>query len=437
MPTGESFAAPSTAMLMAELEFLSKLSQVVASTSELQPILDWIVRETTALLSADEGTIRLPDPATAGDPMKTRVRRQARGAESGSWPPAVSLSVEGFLSLETGPLATPDLHADPRFPGLRTPVTRVRALLAVSLRVEGRITGMLAVTHHEPGRHWMPNEIQLLTIVANSSASVLEQARLRAEAVERRRLAELTRRMEEELDQARDIQMGLVPKRPLQVGPWLAAGRIQPARQVGGDAFSYYALPPDRMAVAIADVSGKGVPASLLMSSVQASLRAFCDGRWPIPEAMRQLNESVARAAQGGKFITLFYAEIDAAARRLRYSNAGHNFPMLRRADGSLELLRAGGLPLGIFESTDFEMGEVGFTPGDSLLLYSDGVSEALNPREEEFGEERLQARWSEFGGRPPGEVLAALLGEVTDFRGTAVQSDDITLVVVGAAGTS
>ena len=218
----EPRSTPNAEMLMAELEFLSKLSQVVASTLELQPILDWIMRETTALLSADEGSIRLRDPELAGDAMKTRVRRPAHGGESGSWPPAVSLSVEGFLSMKGATLATSDLHDDPRFPGLRGTSTRVRALLAVPLTVGGQMTGMLAVTHNEPGRHWMSNEIQLMTIVANSSASVLEQARLRLVAVEQQRLAELNRRMEVELAQAREIQMGLVPTRALNVGPWQA-----------------------------------------------------------------------------------------------------------------------------------------------------------------------------------------------------------------------
>ncbi len=434
MEQASGTALPNAQMLMAQLEFLSKLSQVVASTSELQPILDWIVRETISLLSADEGTIRLPSPEATADPMRTRVRKQSAGIVSGSWPQAVSLSVEGYLSLRGDCLATPDLHDDDRFPGLRGNPTRVRSLLAVPLHVDGRMIGMLAVTHPEPGRVWMPNEIQLLTTVANSSAGVLELARLRAEAVERQRLLQLQRLMEAELEQAREIQMGLVPTRPLRVGPWEAAGRIQPARMVGGDAFSFYPLASGRLAVAIADVSGKGVPAALLMSGVQASLRAFCDGHWAIPDAMRHLNHSVVRSAQAGKFITLFYAEVDPQSACVRYSNAGHNYPLLRRTDGSLEPLKTGGMPLGLFEDTAFAEGQTAFAPGDSLLLFSDGVSEALDAERHEFGEERLERIWREIGDRPPTEVLDRLLAELADYRGPADQSDDVTMVVVGAA---
>jgi serine phosphatase RsbU (regulator of sigma subunit) len=273
----------------------------------------------------------------------------------------------------------------------------------------------------------MPNEVQLLTTVANSSAGVLEMARLREEKRKHDQL-------EAELKQARVIQMGLVPARPLRVGPWEAAGHIEPARTVGGDAFSYYPLARERLAVAIADVSGKGVPAALLMSGVQASLRAFCDGHWAIPDAMRHLNQSVVRSAQPGKFITLFYAEVEPQSNRLRYSNAGHNYPLLRRADGTIEPLKTGGLPLGLFEDTAFAEGETGFAPGDSLLLFSDGVSEALDVDRREFGDERLERIWREIGHLPPTDVLDRLLAELAGYRGSAEQSDDVTMVVVGAA---
>jgi phosphoserine phosphatase RsbU/P len=344
----------------------------------------------------------------------------------------VSLSVEGFLTVRGEVLATPDLHDDTRFPGLRGKPTRVRSLLAVPLRVGGQMTGMLAVTQPMPGRHWMPDEIQLMTIVANSSAGVLEQARLRLEAAERARLAEAAQRMDAELAQAREIQMGLVPASALRMAGWEAVGRIDPARMVGGDAFNFYPLGEDRFAVAIADVSGKGVPASLLMSSVQASLRAYCDGRREVPDAMQHLNRSVARSARHGKFITFFYAEIDPQAKTLRYSNAGHNYPLLRRADGSLEPLKTGGLPLGLFEDGVFAEGRTGFGPGDALLLYSDGVSEAINTAGEDFGEERLERLWSEHGAGRPQAVVDLLMHELAEFRGPAAQNDDVTLVVVG-----
>jgi phosphoserine phosphatase RsbU/P len=424
---------PDAQRLQAELQFVTELCEVVASNAELQPILDWIVHKTTGLLSADEGSIKLLGPEMAGPSVKTIIRRENPGLSSGSWPQAASMSVMGFLLHRGEALASSDLPADPRFPGLRSGSGRVRAVLAVPLKVGNRITGMLAVTQAEPGRQWTPHDAQLLAIVASNSAAVIEQARLRVENLEKQRLEEETRRNERELEQARQIQMRLVPTGPLVVGPWQVEGRVVPARMVGGDAFNYRELGEGRLGVAIADVSGKGVPAALLMANLQASLWAFCNGRRPIREALRFINESVVRSAAGGKFITLFYGEIDPAAETLSYVNAGHNFPLLRRRDGGLDVLREGGLPLGIVDDADYAQGVVAFRPGDSLMMYSDGLSEALDLGQNEFGEDRLRALWEEHGERPPHEVIHLVLERISDFRGRASQNDDMTIVVVGA----
>jgi sigma-B regulation protein RsbU (phosphoserine phosphatase) len=311
----------------------------------------------------------------------------------------------------------------------------VRAVLAVPLKIENRITGMLAVTQSAPGRHWTTEEVQLLSIVAGSSAGVIEQARLRAEAIEKRRLEEERKRFERELNLAREIQMSLLPARALRFGPWEAWGRVIPARQVGGDAFDYFEMRDGRVALAIADVSGKGVPAALLMSNVQASLRAFCDGRLSIPDAVRQVNQSVVRSAASGKFVTMFYGELDPAQGIFRYVNAGHNFPLVRRADGSLLELGEGGLPLGILDSAEYQEGSIPLGAGDSLLLFSDGISEALDSRDQQFGDDRLRELWKVCGQTTPEQVIDCVLKEVEKFRGPALQSDDMTLVAVGPHG--
>src|SRR6266571_8944 len=244
---------PDLARLTAELEFVTQLCEVVASNAELQPILDWIVQKTTSLLSADEGSIKLLTPEVGSPVVKTMIRRELPGLSSGSWPPAVSMSVMGYLLHRGEAVASPDLLNDSRFVGLKGSAGRVRAVLAVPLKVGNRITGMLAVTQAQPGRQWSHNDTQLLSIVASNSAGVIEQARLRVEALEKQRLEEENRRMDRELEQARQIQMRLVPTEPLTVGPWRADGRVVPARMVGGDAFNYRELGEGRLGVAIAD----------------------------------------------------------------------------------------------------------------------------------------------------------------------------------------
>src|SRR5262245_45912381 len=330
---------PSTpdALPQGELEFITELCAVVAEQSELQPILDWLVSKSTRLMGADECSIKLL--TAGGDTAQTIIfdsRRAGIEAGSRSWAPAVKASVMGFLLSQPGELASPDLLADPRFPGLKSLKTPVRALLAVPLKVDGRVTGMIAVSNTEPGRQWTPQNVKMMRIIASQSASVIEKARLRAEAEEKRRLELEREAMEKDLKIAREIQMRLVPSSPLAIGPWRVEGRLVPAKQVGGDLFDYFAIDPQRAVFVIADVSGKGVPAALLVSTVASTVRAFADGAHAPRALVEQVNRATVRSSAAGKFVTFFYGELDHAQGRLRYVNAGHNFPRLRRGSGEI-----------------------------------------------------------------------------------------------------
>jgi sigma-B regulation protein RsbU (phosphoserine phosphatase) len=331
-------------------------------------------------------------------------------------------------------VATPDILADERFQGLKGLDTRIRAMLAVPLKLENRLTGLLAVTEAAAGRQWTEDDVELLSIVAGNSAGVIEQARLRVEAEEKKRLEAEARRIDNEFEQARATQMRIVPAHPLRLGSWEVSGRVTPARQVGGDSFDYFLVGGRRLGFSIGDVSGKGLSAALLMMTAQSYLRVFCSSDRPLPEKIRLLNQGVTHSAEPGKFITLFYGELDPEEGLLRYVNAGHNYPFLRRADGSLEPLIEGGLVLGFSEDMEYAQGESSMAPGDSLLLYSDGVSEAMDLRRQEYGEDRLQEVWCRFGTLPPEDFIAKLMSELEAFRAGAPQSDDITLVVLGAA---
>jgi sigma-B regulation protein RsbU (phosphoserine phosphatase) len=415
-----------------ELEFISALCEVVAEQAELQPILDWLVHRCTSLLAAEECTIKL---LTGGSGLAQTLifdsRRAGIEAGSASWHPAVKASVMGFLLAQPGELASPDLQADARFPGLRLVPSPVRAVLAMPLKVDGRVTGMIAVSNARPGRQWSRQEVQLLGIVASHSASVIEKARLREEAEAKKRLELEREALEKELRLAHDIQMRLVPDAPLALGAWRAEGRLLPAKQVGGDLFDFFTIDPGRAAVLIADVAGKGVPAALLVSTVASAVRAFADGRLAPRAIVEQVNRAAVRSSAAGKFVTFFYAELDHAGGRLRYVNAGHNHPRLRRADGRLESLATGGLPLGLFDAPEFEEGELAFGPGDALLLFSDGISEAVDGFDQEYGEERLEGLWREHGAGPAGAFLDRAYDDVVRFRGDAAQNDDMTMVVI------
>ena len=419
----------------AELEFISELCAVVAEKSELQPILDWLVHKSTRLLRADECSIKL---LTSGGGMAQTLifdsRRAGIEAGSSTWAPAIKASVMGFLMSQAGELASSDLLADPRFPGLKNLQSPVRAVLAQPLKVDGRVTGMIAVSNSQPGREWSRHDVRLMGIVASHSASVIEKARLRVEAEARRRLELERDALEKELLLARDIQMRLVPDAPLVLGRWRAEGRLVPAKQVGGDLYDYFAIDANRAALSIADVAGKGVPAALLVSTVASTMRAFADGQHAPRALVEQLNLAVARSSAAGKFVTFFYAELDHARGALRYVNAGHNYPRLRRASGELLLLETGGMPLGLFPGAPYEEAEVPFASGDALLLFSDGIPEAVDAFHQEYGEDRLDELWRGHDKDTGAALLDRVYDDVLRFRGAAAQSDDMTMLVVTPA---
>jgi serine phosphatase RsbU (regulator of sigma subunit) len=427
--------AADDAPAQSELEFITELCEVVAEQAELQPILDWLVRKTTRLLGTEECSIKL---VTAGsDVAKTIIfdnRRSGLEAGNSTWSPMVKAIVMGFLMSQQGELASPDLVADPRFPVLKTQQTPIRALLALPLKVDGRVTGMMAVSNAQPGRVWSRQDVQLLSIVASHSAGVVEKARLRVEAEAKRRLEMEKDVLEKELMLARDIQMRLVPDTAMRLGGWQVEGRLIPAKQVGGDFYDYFPIDDGRAVVVIADVAGKGVPAALLVSTVQMAVRAFADGRLSPRVLVEQLNRAVVRTSAAGKFVTCFYAELDHVRGRLRYVNAGHNYPRLRHANGDVEALQAGGVPLGLFADLPYEEAEVRFGAGDALLMFSDGISEAMDAFQAEFGEDRLEALWRECGQGAGRSTIDRVMDEVIAFRGSAPQSDDMTTVVVAPA---
>ena len=266
---------------------------------------------------------------------------------------------------------------------------------------------------------------------ASHSASVIEKARLRLEAEAKRRLELEREALEKELRVAHDIQMRLVPDAPLALGTWRAEGRLVPAKQVGGDLYDYFAIDAGRAALLIGDVAGKGVPAALLVSTVASAVRAFADGRLSPRQIVEQVNRAVVRSSAAGKFVTFFYAELDHAQGRIRYVNAGHNYPRLRRADGAIESLMAGGMPLGLFDGATYEEAELAFGRGDALLLFSDGISEAVDSFDQEYGEERLEAVWRAHGPGPCRAILDRVYDDVVGFRGAAAQNDDMTMVIV------
>jgi sigma-B regulation protein RsbU (phosphoserine phosphatase) len=236
-------------------------------------------------------------------------------------------------------------------------------------------------------------------------------------------------RQQREFEEARLIQRGLLPTAMPQTSAVQLASSWQPANGVGGDCFDALTFPGGGVGVTIADVAGKGVPAALLMSNLQAAVRAFAQEGASPSSVTASVNRLLCRNMAAGRFVTFCYARIDIAARRLTYANAGHNPPLLVHAGGTIETLVPGGTVLGVFAESTYEQGEFRIGPGDRLVLYTDGITEGRNPAGDELGEDRLAESAIVHRALPAEEMLAAMLKDVESFN-AGVYEDDATLIV-------
>ncbi len=237
--------------------------------------------------------------------------------------------------------------------------------------------------------------------------------------------------MKRDIETAREIQFELVPDPHFEEGDICIQSQMRPANTVGGDYYDIIPLGSGRVAVVLGDVSGKGMPAAPLMSLLQGSLKALLSAGFRGAELIAKLNVSLCRNTPGDRMVTLFYGELDLRTGDTLYVNAGHNAPFVMRAGGNLERLHASGTVLGVLEGARFEAGRLVLGDGDSMLLYTDGISEAFNAREEEFGEARLVASLQRITPSDPRMFVESLVKEVTQFCHPAQPADDMTLMLV------
>lgn len=293
---------------------------------------------------------------------------------------------------------------------------------------EDRRVGVLYLDSREKGTLLSTPTTAALETLANEAAVAIENAKLYRTALEKARL-------EQEMQTAADIQQALMPThRPS--GPFFdAAAEMLPCRAIGGDFFDYIDLPGQVFGFALGDVAGKGPPAALLGAMLQGSLAAQAYASAGPAATVSAVNTALVRRGIQGRFVTLFYGVLFPDGR-LTYCNAGHNPPMLVvRRDSGVQRLETGGMVLGLFDGTPFEEDSVTLQPGDFLVVFSDGVSEAFNPTGDEFGDEGLLASIAAMRATEVQSRLQHVLASVSEFTAGAAQHDDITAMIVEYRG--
>jgi putative ABC transport system permease protein len=335
------------------------------------------------------------------------------------------------------PLAAGDLDAWSRWaagkPEHRAEIDCLRAAgvaLAVPLLAKNEISGLLLLGAPVGRSEYSAAEKLALRSCAGQFALMLENARLTDRMVEQEKL-------NRDVQLAAEVQKRLFPDKPPSRAGLTLAGMSLAARSVGGDYYDFFDLEDQRIGIALADVAGKGVAAALIMSVVQASLRILAtEQNASLGTLAARMNQLLHRSTGSSSYATFFYAQIDARTRQLRYVNAGHNPPCLLRyaADQSIEELPAGGTVIGLFPQSSYEEAVVDLRPGDVLLAFTDGVPEALNPTEEEFGEERLKSLLRRTAHLPVDEIASTIATELKNWIDSAPQFDDLTFVLVKVA---
>lgn len=307
------------------------------------------------------------------------------------------------------------VHSFPALRSARAPVSAGADLL-MPVFSDMEVHGVLRLAPKPTGEEYDAEDLKFLTAVAEQVAVTANQFRLRHER--------------QESEYALDIQQGLLPREVPQIAGFTIAGSWQPARTVGGDYYDVFKLSETELALVVADVSGKGMAAALLMSNLQATVKAHTTLESSPDELCARVNRAICKSITTGKFITFFYAVLDSAGHRLTYTNAGHNPPLLVRRDGACLRLESGGAVLGVFAGGSYESATVDLRSGDRLLMFTDGITEAADSNGEELGEERLIALLRENPEAAAAELRDTIMQRVTQFCSEDF-ADDATLLTV------
>ena len=303
------------------------------------------------------------------------------------------------------------------------------AYAVVPLVLNGDSLGVLVLNQRQV-RSPQPGEVSFLQLMANQAAMAIDKARLHEEEVKMQAL-------EKDLALGQQIQIGLLPESSPSLPGWEFASYYQAAREVGGDFYDFIELPglPRRLGMLIADVAGKGVPAALFMARGSTMIRTTALAKRSPRAALSLANRLMLQGRKPDLFLTAFYAVLDTESGHLSYTNAGHNPPLwFRCGKGQIQELRAQGIVLGIFREVELEDLEVAVEPGDCLVFYTDGVTEAMDTNHALFGQDRLEAAMRASEGASAEQVLDTIVSAIRDFTGDIPQSDDLTLFVVRRA---
>lgn len=403
------------------LALISKVGVTLLASATLEETLNQIASLVFEAVPADRCIIMMRDEQK--EDLRVAVARlRDREGEVGEI--RVSRTIIEEVVGQGKSVLTSDAQHDPRFAGSTMTIQGIHSVLAVPLGVGEKVFGIIYADSPIAEGRFSEDHLKVLTTLSSVAAIRVENARLTEEQIKRERL-------EQELQLASEIQQRFQPTAPPQVAGYELQGISFSCYEIGGDYYDFIEREDGRLVVALGDVSGKGTAAALLMSSLHAAVHAQAASNSTLVETMSAVNRYLADNIPTNRFVTLFYAELDPEAGALSFVNCGHNPPLIIHESGTVEQLSSGGLPLGIKRDAEYKEGRTQLQYGDVLVIYSDGVSEALSPTGEEFGTERLSEVVAENIGRSASGLRDRIESALTKFAQGTPANDDITLVIV------
>ncbi len=404
-----------------ELTALYEMSKALSAERDLQQILDTATHAIADVMQAKAVAIRL---TKEDDPQQLEPRAIYNLSQAYLDTGAINVDDSDMLreAMTGRPVYIPDMATDPRviFPG-DAKAEGLASMFCIGIMYQAKAIGTIHLFSPEP-RTFSPFEVRLVTAIAQMLGTAIQNARLDSQRMKSRRVLR-------QLHLAANVQRRMLPGEMPRLPPYDLAARYVPSFELGGDFYDVIKL-DGHLGIAIGDVVGKGIAASLLMASVRASLRAYAQDVYDLDEIISRVNNALCRDTLDNEFATLWYGVFDPSTHRLTYCNAGHDPPMLLRND-KIQTLATGGMIVGVERDVEYEKGLFDMVPGDKLLMYTDGLVDSFNDAGEKFGRKRIHEAMRECADKSAADTINHILWQVRRFTGPRQGVDDTTLVVV------
>lgn len=413
-------------MIDHRFETLLKLITRINSQSSLDELLGSIMESAKKLNHAEASSLMLADDANSE--LIIAIPTGPAQAEISGLRIPQDKGIAGWVKTNNEPAIVNDPKTDSRFLGeISKSSFTTKNLICVPLRnARGKVIGVLQSINHLDSDVFEEDDLILLQALADQAALAIEKENYHQKEIQAQRVTE-------QLNTARNIQQQFLPTNFPQLDGYSLYGESVPALEVGGDYFDFFDFRDGRVGFVIADVVGKGVPAALLMATIRSVMKtlAFTDIN---PDVLvSQVNTALKADMNSGQFVTLFYGELDATKKIIRYVNAGHNPPYLKTDGGALEELHEGGPIVGMLDGLTFEMGERPFGKDTFLYLFTDGVTEAMKENGDQYEEERLMDFIEKNHRMAPEKFCKALIEDMDAFTGEKEQDDDRTMIAISS----